>query len=87
MEMYCIEGTDYDENIIVIGYTTTEEKAKRMVEVMRETDRFDSYYEYKYRKIYVDMLIINDKKIEFWFYIRGNILIWKILLKKFMKFL
>jgi len=65
MEMYCIEGTDYDENIIVIGYTTTEEKAKRMVEVMRETDRFDSYYEYKYRKIYVDMLIINDKKIEF----------------------
>ena len=66
MEMYCIEIINYDDGDknLIVGYATTEEKSKKMIDVMKETDGFESY-DYEYYKVYVDMLIINDKKIEF----------------------
>ena len=61
--MYCVELINDDVGDMVIGYATTEEKAKKMIEIMKSTDGFDDY-EYKYYWIYVDGLMINDKKIE-----------------------
>ena len=61
--MYCVELVNEDEGNLVIGYATTEEKAKKMIEVMKATDGFEDY-EYEYYWIYVDGLVINHKEIE-----------------------
>ena len=64
MKMYCVELVNYDEGNFVVGYATTKEKAKKMIEVMKEADGFDGY-EYEYYWVYVDTIILNNKKIEF----------------------
>jgi hypothetical protein len=48
----------------VLGYATTEEKAKKMIEVLSQTDGFEDY-EYEYYWVYVDAIIMNGNKIEF----------------------
>ena len=48
----------------VLGYATTEEKAKRMIEVLSQTDGFEDY-EYEYYWVYVDAIIVNGNTIEF----------------------
>lgn len=64
MKMYCVELVNYDEDNFVVGYATTEEKAKKMIDIMKETDGFEDY-DYEYHWVYVDTLIINGKVIEF----------------------
>ena len=61
--MYCVELINYDTENLIIGYATTEEKAKKMIELMQSTDGFEDY-EYEYYWIYVDGLKINDQDIE-----------------------
>lgn len=62
--MYCVELINDDTENLVIGYATTEEKAKKMIENMKSTDGFEDY-EYEYYWIYVDCIVINNEKIEF----------------------
>ena len=60
--MYCVRMFS-DEVDMVVGYATTEYKAKKMIAIMKETDGFDGCYEYEYHKVFVDVLIINNEKI------------------------
>lgn len=61
--MYCVELLNDDTGNIVVGYATTEDKAKKIIEIMKTTDGFEDY-EYEYYWIYVDGLMIDNKKIE-----------------------
>ena len=63
-KMYCVQMFTDDMGEAIMGYTTTEEKAKKMIDVLRQTDGFEDY-EYEYYWFYVDSIIINGNKIEF----------------------
>ena len=63
-KMYCVQMLNDDIGEIVMGYATTEEKAKKMIEVLSQTDGFDDY-EYEYYWLYVDTIIMNGNRIEF----------------------
>ena len=63
-KMYCVQMLNDDIGEIVMGYATTEEKAKKMIEVLSQTDGFDDY-EYEYYWVYVDTIIMNGNRIEF----------------------
>lgn len=63
-KMYCVQMFNDDMGEAIMGYTTTEEKAKKMIDVLRQTDGFEDY-EYEYYWFYVDSIIINGNKIEF----------------------
>lgn len=62
MKMYCVELVNYDEDNFIVGYATTEEKAKKMIDVMKATDGFEDY-DYEYHWAYTDMLIINNEEV------------------------
>ena len=62
MKIYCVKLIDYDGDDFVVGYATTEEKAKKMIDIMKETDGFEDY-DYEYHWAYTDMLIINNKEV------------------------
>ena len=64
MKMYCVELINYDEGNFVVGYATTEEKAKKMIDFLSQTDGFEDY-EYEYYWVYVDAIIMNGGRIEF----------------------
>lgn len=64
MKIYVIQMFNDDIGETVIGYATTEEKAKQIIETLHKTDGFEDY-EYEYYWVYVDKLIINDQPIEF----------------------
>ena len=63
-KMYCVQMLNDDIGETVLGYATTEEKAKRMIEVLSQTDGFEDY-EYEYYWVYVDAIIVNGNTIEF----------------------
>ena len=63
MKIYCVRMFS-DEVDMTVGYATTEEKAKQMIEFMECLDGYE-LYEYEYYWVYVDAIIVNDKKIEF----------------------
>lgn len=63
-KMYCVQMFNDDIGETVLGYATTEEKAKKMIEVLSQTDGFEDY-EYEYYWVYVDAIIMNGNKIEF----------------------
>ncbi len=52
-----------EEVDMVVGYATTEDKAKNMIAVMEGIDGFEGCYEYEYHKVFVDTLIVNGEKI------------------------
>lgn len=52
MKMYCVELVNYDEDNFIVGYATTEEKAKKMIDIMKTTDGFEDY-DYEYHWIYI----------------------------------
>jgi hypothetical protein len=60
--MYCVRMAS-DEVDMVVGYATTEDKAKKMIAIMKETDGFEGCYNYEYYKVFIDTLIINGEKI------------------------
>lgn len=60
--MYCVRMVS-DEVDMVVGYATTEDKARKMIAVMEKTDGFDGCYNYEYYKVFIDTLIINGEKI------------------------
>ena len=60
--MYCVRMLS-DEVDMIVGYATTESKAQKMIDIMHEADGFESCYEYEYYEVFVDMLIINGKKV------------------------
>lgn len=64
MKMYVIQMLNDDIGETVMGYATTEEKAKKIIKTLQQTDGFEDY-EYEYYWVYVDKLIINDQPIEF----------------------
>ena len=64
MKIYRVELIDYDEGNLTVGYATTEEKAKKMIEVLKEVDGPDSY-DYEYYWVYVDCIVIDGKDILF----------------------
>ena len=63
-KMYCIQMFDDNIGEAVMGYTTTEEKAKQMIDFLSQTDGFEDY-EYEYHWVYVDSIIVNGNTIEF----------------------
>ena len=62
MKIYCVKLIDYDGDDFVVGYATTEEKAKKMIDVIKKTDGFEDY-DCEYHWAYTDMLIINDEEV------------------------
>lgn len=63
-KMYCVHMLNDDIGETVIGYATTEEKAKKMIDFLSQTDGFEDY-EYEYYWVYVDTIIMNGNRIEF----------------------
>lgn len=63
-KMYCVRMLNDDMGEFVMGYTTTEEKAKKMIDFLSQTDGFEDY-EYEYYWVYVDAIIMDGSKIEF----------------------
>ena len=63
-KMYCVQLLNDDIGEFVIGYASTEEKAKKMIETLKKTDGFEDY-EYEYYWVYVDAIIMNGNRIEF----------------------
>lgn len=64
MIIYVIEMHNDDIGDIVMGYATSEPKAKKMIETLQNTDGFEDY-EYEYYWVYIDKLVINDRHINF----------------------
>lgn len=62
MSIYCVRMFTDDGIDMVVGYATTEEKAKKMIEIMEKTDGFD-LYEYEYYSVFTDTLNINNEMI------------------------
>lgn len=62
MKIYCVNLIDYDGENFVMGYATTEEKAKKMIELMQSEDGFENY-EYQYYWAELDKIIVNDELI------------------------
>lgn len=62
MKIFVVKLVDYDGDDFVVGYATTEEKAKKMIDIMKETDGFEDY-DYEYHWAYTDMLIINNEEV------------------------
>lgn len=62
MNIYCVRMFSDDGIDMVVGYATTEEKAKKMIEIMKNTDGFD-LYEYEYYSVFTDTLNINNETI------------------------
>jgi len=62
MKIFCVKLIDYDGDDYTVGYATTEEKAKKMIGVMKSTDGFEDY-NYEYHWAYTDMVIINNKEV------------------------
>ena len=63
-KMYCVQMLNDDIGEVVMGYATTEDKAKMMIDFLSQMDGFDDY-EYEYYWVYVDAIVINGGKIEF----------------------
>lgn len=63
-KMYCVQMLNDDIGEFVMGYTTTEEKAKKMIEFLSQADGFEDY-EYEYYWVYVDAIIMNSERVEF----------------------
>ena len=63
MKMYCVRMFSDDVDMIV-GYASTEAKAKQMIDFMECLDGYE-FYEYEYYWVYVDALMVNNEKIEF----------------------
>ena len=63
MKIYCVRmySDDFD---MTVGYASTEEKAKQMIDFMECLDGYE-FYNYEYYLVYVDAIIVNDKNIEF----------------------
>ena len=64
MIIYVIEMLNDDIGETVMGYATSEPKAKKMIETLKNTDGFEDY-EYQYYWVYIDKIIINNKPIDF----------------------
>lgn len=62
--MYCVQMLNDDVGETVLGYATTEEKAKKMIEALKRTDGFEDY-EYEYYWVYVDAILMNGNMLEF----------------------
>lgn len=62
--MYCVQMLNDDVGETVLGYATTEEKAKKMIKVLKRTDGFEDY-EYEYYWVYVDAILMNGNMLEF----------------------
>lgn len=58
MKIYCVRMFS-DEIDMIVGYATTEEKAKKMIEILSNTDGFE-YCEYEYFYVFTDTLEINE---------------------------
>ena len=63
-KMYCVQLLNDDIGEFVIGYASTEEKAKKMIETLKQADGFEDY-EYEYYWVYVDTIIMDGNRIEF----------------------
>lgn len=63
-KIWCVQMFSDEMGETIVGYATTEEKAKQMIALLKQTDGFKNY-EYEYHWARVDSLIINDKQIEF----------------------
>lgn len=61
MKIYCVRMFN-DEVDIVVGYATTEEKAKKMINILSNTDGFECC-EYEYYYVFTDTLEINDAAV------------------------
>lgn len=64
MKMYCVRMYS-DEVDMIVGYASTEEKAKQMIEFMECLDGYEDCYSYEYYLVYIDAIIVNNKKVEF----------------------
>ena len=64
MIIYVIEMLNDDIGETVVGYATSEPKAKKMIDFLSQTDGFEDY-EYQYYWVYIDKLIVNNKPIDF----------------------
>ena len=62
MNIYCVRMYSDDGIDMVVGYATTEDKAKQMIEIMENTEGFD-LDEYEYYTVFTDTLNINNKTI------------------------
>ena len=64
MIIYVVEMLNDDIGETIMGYATSEPNAKKMIEILQNTDGFEDY-EYQYYWVYIDKLIINNKSIDF----------------------
>ena len=62
MKIYCVRMFDNEIDIIV-GYATTEEKAKKMIDILMAKDEFKDY-EYEYYYAFTDTLEIDDDIVQ-----------------------
>lgn len=62
MNIYCVRMFNDDGIDMVVGYATTEDKAKQMIEIMENTGGFD-LDEYEYYPVFTDTLNINNETI------------------------
>lgn len=63
-KMYCVRMLSDDIGDSIMGYATTEEKAKKMIDFLSQTDGFEDYV-YEYYWVYTDCIFLNGSKIEF----------------------
>ena len=61
MKIYCVR-LSYDVADEIVGYATTEEKAKKMIEILKTVEGFE-HCEFDYYYAFTDILEINDKII------------------------
>ena len=60
--MFCVTMRN-EEVDMVVGYATSEAKAKKMIEILRDLDGDEPCYEYAYVKVFTDTLLVNDEEI------------------------
>ena len=63
MKLYVAVLIDEYGEEFVFGYATTEEKAQKMVDILRSTDGFENY-DFRIRFANTDTLIVNDTEIK-----------------------
>lgn len=60
-KIYCVRMYD-DEIDMIVGYATTKAKAQKMIDILENTDGFESC-QYEYYAVFLDTLEINDKPV------------------------
>ena len=63
MKVYNVRMQD-DETDFTVGIATTEEKAQKMAEILSKVDGFENF-EFNYFETETDVLVVNNKRIEF----------------------